>query len=168
MKRCTTRTTKRAGLALMVAVALASSAACDERSAERDAVLRVVEEGRTALLEGQANEACGLLTPRGRERALEYRVDFSQTPRGSLPLDDPRVPQTCEAIVTRKADEAGMPAATWDEALREAQFEVASISESAAQVSLRFPRPAVEVRIELKMTSDGWRIDDSNAVPSGQ
>ena len=158
---------KRAWAMVGVAFVGLQFGGCDGTSTDRDAVIQVVEAGRAALLEGHVERACGLLTDEGRRRALEYRVDFDQTPRGSLAPDDPRVPQTCEEIVRREAAAARLPSTTWDEALRTATFDVVTLSGREAEVALRFPTPQVDVRIDLTLTEDGWRIDDSSAIPSG-
>ena len=114
----------------------------DSGSAEDpgEAILEVVERGRDALLEGDAPEACGLLTERGRRRALNYRVNFDQG--GMLAADDPRVPQTCEEIVTAMVQEARThEGLTWDSDLQIARFEVVRRTEASAVVALVLPDP---------------------------
>ena len=131
-----------------------------------EAILEAVERGRDALLEGDGPQACALLTQGGRRRALNYRVNFDQG--GLLAADDPRVPQTCEEIATAMVQEARIhEGLTWDADLQIGRFEVVSRSETAAVVALVLPDPYVDVKLELRSTDDGWRIDDSNIIPFG-
>jgi hypothetical protein len=95
---------------------------------DRAAVLRVVAQGRTALLHDDAAAACRPLTPHARRRVLGFQVDIR--PEGSSRRRG--VPRTCEQIA-------------------HAEFK----SEHQANV-------------DPSCTPQGWRIDDSYVVPSGE
>jgi hypothetical protein len=128
---------------------------------DREDVLAVMEDARAALVDGDAETACGLLTPHARERTLEYQVDF--LPEGTpVPTERHGVPQTCEEIfvAVRKLD----PSSVEDAAA--ARFSVESIDGDRASVRLDAGGGAT-VDFALAKTGDGWRIDDSEAVPSG-
>jgi hypothetical protein len=128
---------------------------------DRDAVLAVMEDARAALVDGDAETACRLLTDHGRERTLEYQVDF--LPEGTpVPTKRRGVPQTCEEIfvAVRRLD----PSSVEDAAA--GRFSVESIDGDRANVRLDASQGAT-VGFALVKTGDGWRIDDSEAVPSG-
>src|SRR5918995_3303560 len=75
---------------------------------ERDAVVRVMEAGRTALLAGDGETACRLLTTHGRTRALAFQLDFA--PTGTpVPTKRRGVPQTCEQIVRAESKLEHLP-----------------------------------------------------------
>jgi hypothetical protein len=164
-------------LASVVVVGLAAWAGCGstandaaERGAdERGAVLRVMEAGRTALLAGDGQTACRLLTTHGRTRALGFQVDFA--PTGTrVPTKRRGVPQTCEQILRAESKLEHLPDGdpSWTPDLKAAKFKVVSIDDDNAQVRLEVPGaygPTVE--FALRKTAHGWRIDDSDAVPSG-
>jgi hypothetical protein len=146
---------------LAVAAALAAAAGCGD---DRDAVLEVMEDGRKALLAGDGRAACALLSEHGRRRVLEFQVDFAETGT-PVPTDQPGVPQTCEAIL--RAESKGARE-SWKPDLEQARFRVTSIEGDRARVSLTGREPyAARVEFSLVKTADGWRIDDSDAVPSG-
>jgi hypothetical protein len=120
-----------------------------------------MEAARMALVEGDARTACGLLTRHGRERVLGFQVDFA--PTGTpVPTDRRGVPQTCEEILVaeRRADRWSI------EDAGAARFRVRSIEGDRASVRLEAPQGAA-VHFSLVRTAEGWRIDDSDAVPSG-
>jgi hypothetical protein len=144
-------------------VILAIVAGCGGEAGEddRDAVLAVMEDARAALVDGDAETACGLLTPHARERTLEYQVDF--LPEGTpVPTERRGVPQTCEEIfvAVRRLDPSSVEDAAG------ARFSVESIDGDRASVVLDAGEGAT-VDFALVKTGDGWRIDDSEAVPSG-
>jgi hypothetical protein len=146
---------------LAVAAALAAAAGCGD---DRDAVLEVMEDGRKALLAGDGRAACALLSEHGRRRVLEFQVDFAETGT-PVPTDQPGVPQTCEAILRAEWKAARE---SWKPDLEQARFRVLSIDGERAEVRLDVPEPyGPQVRFELVNGDDGWRIDDSDAVPSG-
>jgi hypothetical protein len=63
---------------------------------------------------------------------------------------------------------AGRVDQSWTPDLRAAKFKVVSINGGNAHVRLEVPGaygPIVE--FSLSKTAHGWRIDDSDAVPSG-
>lgn len=125
-------------------------------------------KGRAALLAGDGRRACALLTRHGRRRALEFRVDYDHG--GAIRSDDPRLPQTCEAIVRRKYADAKRAGGDddWTSDLRRSRFEAVRVRGARATVRLRVLNPyGPRVRFSLARTAQGWRIDDSDAVPSG-
>jgi hypothetical protein len=136
---------------------------------ERDAVLRVMETGRTALLDGDGQTACRLLTAHGRARTLGFQVDFA--PAGTpVPTKRRGVPQTCEQILRAESKREHLPNVdqSWTPDLKAARFKVVSINDDTAHVRLQVPDafgPTVE--FSLRKTTQGWRSDDSDAVPSG-
>jgi hypothetical protein len=126
---------------------------------ERPSVLRLMERARSALLGNRAHEACSLLTRHGRRQALGFRVDFN---RG--------LPRTCVAMVKREWKEAHIPRVnvSWPSDLRHSSFTVVRLHGAAASVRLRVRKPyGPRVHFRLRKTSEGWRIDDSDAVPQG-
>jgi hypothetical protein len=54
---------------------------------------------------------------------------------------------------------------SWAPDLRRSRAQVVSLRSGRARVRLHTPGPAVELRLVKR--PDGWRIDDSDAVPSG-
>jgi hypothetical protein len=129
------------------------------------AILKVMEEGRDALLKGDAGAACMLLTDHGRERTLQYQVDFLE--EGTrVPSSDPRAPQSCEAMVPAVLHELGSPLKS---TIKDVKFNVVSIDESEgeATVSAQEGNYAEATFRLLEIPDQGWRIDDSNDVPSG-
>jgi hypothetical protein len=161
--------------AMLIALAVwggcgsAANDAAERGDDERGAVLRVMEAGRAALLAGDAQTACGLLTAHGRTRALGFQVDFA--PSGTpVPTKRRGVPQTCEQILRAesKLEHLADVDQSWTPDLKAAKFHVVSINNESARVRLRVPGaygPTVE--FSLRKTARGWRIDDSDAVPSG-
>lgn len=121
-----------------------------------------MEDAREAVVAGDGAEACGLLTEHGRERVLEFQVDFAETGT-PVPTRQRGVPQTCDAILRaeRKADPD-----SFDD-LERPRFSVSSIDGDRARVRLQVPRSGATVDFSLVKTDAGWRIDDSDAVPSG-
>jgi hypothetical protein len=142
----------------------------DERAADDEAaVLDVMDAARSAVLAGDPETACGLLTPHARDRVLGFQVDF--LPTGSpVPSKRPRVPQTCEQMLRAQLhDERGADVApSWLRDLKGRRFEVTAQAGDEARVLLKVPAAyGPTVRFRLIRTDHGWRIDDSDAVPSG-
>jgi hypothetical protein len=151
----------RRPIVLVLAAAAVVPAGCGD---DRDAVLEVMETGREALLAGDARTACGLLSEHGRRRVLEFQVDFTETGT-PVPTEEPGVPQTCEAVLRA---ERKLGRDSWEPDVEQARFRVASIDGDRASVVLEVPEPyGPRVAFTLVKADDGWRIDDSNAVPSG-
>jgi hypothetical protein len=142
----------------------------DERAADdRAAVLDVMDAARSAVLAGDAETACGLLTPHARDRVLGFQVDF--LPTGSpIPSKRPGVPQTCEQMMRAQLQDDRGPdvAPSWSRDLEAAEFEVTAQAGDEARVRLKVPEAyGPSVKFRLIRTVHGWRIDDSDAVPSG-
>lgn len=114
------------------------------------------------------HDACALLTPHGRRRVLGFNVDYDE--EGGIPPDSPRLPQTCEQLARRELatdrfDRGGRdPGPGWVAGMRRVRFVVTKASGTHATVTATGGSGA---RLELVKTSAGWRIDDSNAIPSG-
>jgi hypothetical protein len=142
--------------------AFAAAASCGGN--EREDVLDVMERGRTALLDGDGRAACGLLTDHGRRRVLEFQVDFAE-PGTQVPTDQHGVPQTCEEIVQAESQASRE---SWAPDVEQARFRVASIDGDRATAVFEVPEEfGPRVEFALVKTADGWRIDDSDALPSG-
>jgi hypothetical protein len=165
-------------LAAGIAIALPAMAGCGSAAngapaspsaGERSAVLRVVEAGRRALLAGDGEGACRLLTRRGQRRALAFQVDF--VPEGTpIPTKRRGVPQTCAQIVRAewKAEHEEGVDPSWTPDLRAATFRVVSLRGARARVRLEVPEAnGPTVSLSLVRTQRGWRIDNSDAIPSG-
>jgi hypothetical protein len=135
-----------------LALAWLCLAGCADHDEDR-AIERVLKDARRALLAGDGERACRLLTPDGRQRARAF---------GS---------GSCEEVVhARRARARRERESSWPDDLREADFEVLSVSDGRASAELRVQDllgTAIRWRIQLRRTSAGWRIDDSNAVPRG-
>jgi hypothetical protein len=163
-----------AGIAIALPVVAGCGSPADGAPANGSAggradVLRVVEAGRRALLDGDGERACRLLTPRARRRALAFQVDF--VPEGTpIPTKRRGVPQTCEQIVRAewKAEHEEGADPSWTPDLRAAKFRVVSLRGARARVRLEVPEAyGPTVSFSLVRTQRGWRIDDSDAIPSG-
>lgn len=131
--------------------------------------MRVMEAAKTALLAGDGRTACDLLTAHGRRRALGFQVDFAPTGT-TVPTKRRGVPQTCEQIVRAESKGEHTPNVdqSWTPDLKAATFHVVSIDNDTAHVRLQVRRsPGLTVEFSLRRTTQGWRIDDSDAVPSG-
>jgi hypothetical protein len=149
----------RATFALVVVTGAAALDGCggaNHSSADRDAILSVMQRGRAALLAGNAHAACSTLTADGRRRALAF-ASGEAGPR----------PRTCEAVVRIELEqERRIP--TFSADLRRARLAVKSVTGRRAVVRLAVPgRYGPVVQFRLTKTSHGWRIDDSDAVPVG-
>jgi hypothetical protein len=133
-------------------VAVLCLGSCTDHSEDR-AVEQVLKDARRAVLAGDGARACRLLTSHGRQQALAFGAG------------------SCEAIVRdQRALAVRDPESTWPKDLRDADLEVLSVSDGRAQAELRVQDQfgtATRWRIQLRSTSAGWRIDDSNAVPTG-
>jgi hypothetical protein len=157
------------GLAAWGGCGFTANDAAERGEGERGAVLRVLEAGRTALLAGDGQAACRLLTTHGRTRALGFQVDFA--PTGTpVPTKRRGVPQTCEQIVRAESKREHLPDVnpSWTPDLKAARFNVVSINNDTARVRLEVPGaygPTID--FSLRKTAQGWRIDDSDAVPTG-
>jgi hypothetical protein len=157
-----------AGACLVSGGAVAGGAPQQGSAQERAAILRVMEDGRRALLAGDGETACRLLTARGRKRSLLYQIDF--VPEGTdIPTKRRGVPQTCPEIVRAewKLEHDPQVDQSWIPGLRRARFAVISVQGRRARVRLKVPgkyEPAF--RFTLLRTERGWRIDDSDALPS--
>ena len=116
---------------------------------------------------------CALLTPHGRQRTLTFKVDFDRY--GSIPADSPRLPQTCAQVISREWQEvhranqslATRGAISWPGDLRRSTLSVVSVGGGRAKVKVRADRNGAELLFWLRRTASGWRIDDSDGVPSG-
>jgi hypothetical protein len=136
--------------------------------AERRAILRTMEAGRTSLLARDAKAACARLTAKGRRRSLAFKVDFDQG--GTIPPDSPRLPQTCEEIVRREWQairECRRCDESWPRDLRHGSFSVVSVRDGRAKVRLAVGDVRSAAVFWLVKSSRGWLIDDSDALPSG-
>jgi hypothetical protein len=135
---------------------------------DRAAILSTVHRARDALVAGRVNDACALLTPHGRRRTLGFNVDFDHD--GAIQPDSPRLPQTCERLATRmlaedhKLTHGRDPGQGWVDALKQVRFALVSSDGSRATVTDAGGSGAT---LKLVETPAGWRIDDSNAIPSG-
>jgi hypothetical protein len=158
--------------AVLLAVGLVGLTGCGggdgdagEKVADEQAILDVMEKGRQALLSGDAAAACRLLTDHARERTLQYQVDFLEegTP---VPSTDPRAPQSCEAMVPAVLHELGSPLKS---TIDDVKFDVISIDEGegTATVAAQEGTYSEATFRLLDVPDEGWRIDDSNDVPSG-
>lgn len=133
-------------------VAVLCLGGCTDHSEDR-AIEQVLEDARGALLAGNGARACRLLTAHGREQAPAFGAG------------------SCEEIVRVQRTLAERdPESHWPRDLREADLEVLSVTDDRAQAELRVQDQfgtAIRWRIQLRKTGAGWRIDDSNAVPTG-
>jgi hypothetical protein len=76
--------------------------------------------------------------------------------------------QTCEAIVEREWSDARRGGVSWPADLRHVNFAVRSVRGSTAKAELKVKKPyGPTVEFTLRNTPNGWRIDDSDAVPEG-
>jgi hypothetical protein len=135
---------------------------------DRAALLFLMTRARSALLAADAPGVCGLLTPYGRRRVLEFRVDYDH--EGAIRAGDPRLPQTCTAMVAREYHDAIGPnsGVSWPRDLRRSRFSVKSVEGRWAQVELKVPgRYGPIVGFTAKRTLRGWRVEDSDVVPYG-
>jgi hypothetical protein len=151
----------------MVGLVCCPMAACGHGTPpDPGAVLAVARQAQAALIAGDGEKSCSLLTPRARSRALGFRVDFDDG--GAIPSNSPRLPQTCREIVSREWKRAreGLPDSIWLLDLRIARFVVKTIDSHRATVLLTSRRGA-RVTLTFVATNVGWRIDDSDAVPFG-
>ena len=134
---------------LVAAVVLAAVVGCGEDGSaagdEPEQVLEVLEQARTALAAGDGEAACGLLTEGGRERAVNFDEHA-----------------TCEETVraARQSDPSSV------EDAEKARFAKPVIDGDRASVDLDV-EPYVTINVVLVRTPEGWRIDDSEAVPYG-
>ena len=138
---------RRMAVLLLVAV-LAVGCGEEEEAApsgDREQVLDVLEQARTALAAGDGEAACALLTEGGRERAVNFD-DFD----------------TCEETVAA----AGRSDPSSVEDAGKARLAEPVIDGDRASVDLEVEQ-YVTINVVLVRTADGWRIDDSEAVPYG-
>src|SRR4051794_38082571 len=124
---------------LMLFVLLVAIGRGDSKSAEKVAILKVMGNARAALLKEDGQRACGLLTSKGRKRSLAFNVDYDE--QGTIPPDDPRLPQTCEQLVRRQwrdvhtcdADPRCRGNYNWPRALPQARFTVSWVKDGRAK-----------------------------------
>jgi hypothetical protein len=129
-------------------------------SGERQRVEQFANAARADLLAGRAGAACSRLTPRGRQRALQFAVDFEKRP-----------PRTCEQVVRRERAAAARPNVdvTWPSQLRAAKIRVAETTGNRARIELTPPRGGSPIAtVTAVKTPAGWRLDDASVVPAGQ
>ena len=129
-----------------IVLLLAAAGCASEDAGDREQVLDVMEQARAALAEGDGGAACDLLTDAGRERAVAFD-DFG----------------TCEETV-RKARESD-PSSVED--AERARLGEPTIDGDRASVDIEVDE-YVTINVSLALTADGWRIDDSEAVPVGE
>jgi len=144
-------------MSLLLAVVVLGG--CSEHGEDR-AIERVLRDARRAVLAGDGARACRLLTPHGRQQAFAFGSGLARPPRSCA-----------EVVRARRARARRDPESSWPEDLREADFEVLSVDDDRARAELRVQDlfgTATRWRIELRRTGAGWRIDDSNAVPSAR
>ena len=143
--------TIRRQIALLLA--LVGLVGCTEHDEDR-AIEGVLKDARRAVLAGDGQRACALLTRHGRQEARAFGTG------------------SCEEVLrARLAAARGDPRSRWPDDLRDATFEVLSAGDGQARAELRVQDvfgTAIRWRIQLRKTSAGWRIDDSNAVPSAE
>jgi hypothetical protein len=141
----------RARRYIAAAVAVLCLGGCTDHSEDR-AIEQVLKDARAALLAGNGARACRLLTAHGREQASAFGAG------------------SCEEIVRDQRRRAERdPDSHLEQDLREADLEVLSVTDGRAQTELRVQDQfgtAIRWRIQLRKTGAGWRIDDSNAVPT--
>jgi hypothetical protein len=138
----------------------------NSHGSDRAAILKVMEAGRTALLAGDGQRACALMTPveRARSTAAFSKSDFGYDEEGGYPRSSGPLPKSCEELVRREAKEGNIPRAD----LRKSIFSVTSIKGSRATVRLRVQENhGPRVGFVLRKTQAGWRIDGSDAEPRG-
>jgi hypothetical protein len=117
----------------------------EDEASDGEQVLAVMEEARAALVAGDGDTACALLTEAGRERA----VAFDEL-------------STCEETVraARRSDPSSV------EDAEKARFAEPVVDGDRASVDIDVEE-YVTINVRLLRTGDGWRIDDSEAVPYG-
>ena len=151
----------RVALVSITATALWAGCGSEDRPRADDdaAVLDVMEAGRSALLAGDAEAACALLTSHARDRAPAF-----------LSSGETDVPHTCEEVLRALWEEEHRPDATptWSRDLAAARFTVTALGQGKARVRLTVPvEYGPVIRFSLRKEGSEWRIDDSDAVPSG-
>jgi hypothetical protein len=144
------------------ALAALCLAGCSEHDQD-PAIQRVLNDAREAVLAGDGARACRLLTAHGRERALTFGEGLT----GRVGKGPPRsCPEVVRALLTQAERD---PESRWPDDLRDADVEVLSANGERGQAEVRVQDPvgtASRWRVQLRKTRAGWRIDDSNAVPS--
>src|SRR5690242_17200211 len=95
---------------------------------EQAVILSMMNDARTALLDGEPSKVCSYLTRHGRDRIMEFRVDYDE--EGQIAPTDPRLPQTCTAMVQRLYDDAQRPGSgiNWPRQLQTARFTVTQVA----------------------------------------
>lgn len=154
---------------VVVAAGVLSGWGCGARVDDRPAVLRTVEQGRQALLHGDAAAACGLLSPAGVTQVFMFQVDFA--PEGTpIPTQLRGVPQTCLDIVRRElARDAIAYPGVFRRALAQGRLHLLSLRAGHAEVAFRVGPifSNIDPIIKLSKGPNGWRIDDCSCVPRG-
>jgi hypothetical protein len=131
--------------ALIVLAVLAGCGGDDDDTAATP--VDTMERAKAALLDGDAEAACALLTEHGRQQALAFREK-----------------DTCEANFRAEMNDIGGDAYRRD--VRGATFKVTERSGDRATVRL-MSGPYIEIDFTLVKTDDRWLIEDSEAVPYG-
>jgi hypothetical protein len=140
----------------------------DAPSSDQQAIISVMNDARTALLAGDADQVCALLTAHGQHRAMGFHVDYDNY--GKIPPNDPRLPQNCGEMVDRLYADAHQDNVnvSWPRDLTDAKFIVGQIANDRAKVTLKVQEAyGPVVHFDVVRTSSGWRIDDSDGVPVG-
>jgi hypothetical protein len=157
-----------AGGLLIVGCAATRSSSTGTPNNDRAAILTMINDARRALLAGDATRVCSHLTRHGQRRVMGFRVDYDN--EGAIPRNDPRLPQTCEAMVHRLCTDATAPDSgfSWPHQLAAARFTVGNLDGDHATVRLTVPGPYGPVEtFQVVRTSASWMVDDSNIVPVG-
>ena len=151
------------GLTILLSACGGGGASSDSRAVEK-----LAEQARADLVGGRAQAFCGLLTPHGRARSLGFKIDFDQA--GELGPSDPRVPQTCPAVVRRELAAGRDPRVdrTWLDQLGGAKLAATHVESNRARIEITpAGRDQPEGTVEAVRTPAGWRIDDADFIPSG-
>jgi hypothetical protein len=127
-------------------IVLAALAGCGGDDAAGGSPVDTMEKARTAFLDKDAEAACALLTDHGRQQALAFAEK-----------------DTCEENFRAEVIDR---TSLMRQQVEQAKFKVTQQEGDRATVKLT-SGPYIDIDIELVNADDGWRIDDSEAVPSG-
>ena len=125
------------------------------------AILETMRSARDAVLAGDAQTACALLTPQGRELAVRV-VRYSE--EGTVLPRSPRSQRACERVLEPELARARQPGLDvgWLSDLRRSSFTVLGVRGSRARARLTVEEPYVPpYLLVLRKTPAGWRIDDA-------
>jgi hypothetical protein len=159
---------RRFRAAVLATAVLLSACGGGGPSSDSRGVEKLAEQARADLISGQAHAFCGLLTPHGRARSLGFKVDFDRA--AQLEPSDPRVPQTCPAVVRRELAAGRDPRVdrTWLDQLNGAKLAATHVEGDRARIEITpVGRDQAEGTVEAVRTPAGWRIDDADFIPSG-